>query len=166
MADLMEKLVEVLGSQELADKVSPILGEYMIPKTEHRKALDKNKAFESELEKIKTANMTNEERIVVKEKELNDKIKGFSVKENAIEVERILASGGLSREDYGSLLETIVNEDKDISMKRANDFVGTIKKARDITEKTTKEALLKQTKSPETGDPTTPNLPRKIPTVI
>lgn len=166
MADLMEKLVEVLGSQELADKVSPVLGEFMIPKAEYKKVNDKYKEVVSERDKERAEKMTVEERIVAKEKELNDKIRGYSLKENQMKVEQILSGSGLSREEFEPLLESLVSDDAEVSSQRATKLVDTFKRQRELVEKTTKEALLKDTKSPEGGNPANPNKPTKFPTVI
>lgn len=152
MAGFKEELLEVLGSAELVDKVSAIIGSNMIPKDEYKKVNDKYKELSTEHEKIKIASMSEAEKFKLEQEQIAQMKREYGIKLNTIEVERLFAQNGLAEAEYKDFIGNVVSDDKETSIAFANKLVGVLNKQKQTVESKTKEALLNQVKSPETGD--------------
>lgn len=113
-------------------------------------------AIKKELDDMKKANMTNEELLVAKQKELDaekEKAKQeqlkFQRKQNSLEAKSILMDAGITNEDkLNELLASISTDNKDATIASANSIAELIKSTKDSTEKSVKEQLMKQEPNP------------------
>ena len=156
MATLLEKLVEVLGDEEIAKKVQSSLGDYMLPKTEYAKVRDALKEKEAELEKIRLSSMDNEQKWQHEMTKAQAIQSEFNVKTNRLEAEKLFVGAGLSQQVYQDILDKSVSEDKDRTLGLVNGFIGILGKEKEIIANQTKENLLNSTKKPETPDNISP----------
>ena len=153
MSDLLNKLVEVVGDEEVAKKVQSALGEFMIPKTEYSKLNEKLKAKDTELEATKLSKMDSEQLLQHELAKAQALQKEYGIKTNRLEAEQIFVQAGLKKEVYENLLEKTVSEDKERTISLVNDFVGILSKEKESIINKTKEDLINSTKKPETGTP-------------
>lgn len=146
---LNEKLLEILGDEELAKKVSSSLGEFMLPKTEYAKVRDALKTKEDELESVRLASMDNEQKLqheLSKAKAIQD---DFNKRSNRLEAEKLFVGAGLTSDIYESLLDKAVSEDKDRTLSLVGGFVDILSKEKENIANKTKEDLVNQTKKPD-----------------
>ena len=160
MKTLQEMLLEVTGNQELADKVSSALGEYMIPKETYRLLNEKWKAEHTEHETLKQSSMTAEEKHQLETKNLELMKKELGTKLNSIEVEKLFVAGGYAEADYTGLLGNIVSEDKDRSVAFATNLIATMTKQRENAISKNQEDMLNSNKNPTPGNTPTPTIPK------
>lgn len=164
-----EKIREVLRANgieetdELVDALSKEISLQTVPKDKYNDvskrvtSLEEEKGeIEKELSELKKQSMTADELVEAKEKELNDKISKLAMKENELEITKILSKNGITEETYGEdeykeLLVSLVSDDKDASEKKTNNFVNILTKAKEKTEQETTTRLLKETPKPKTG---------------
>ena len=155
MSDLFETLKGIVGDEEVASKVQSALGEFMIPKTEYAKVRDLVKTKDSELEQLRVANMNESEKLQHELAKAQALQKDFSIKTNRLEAEKLFVSAGLSLDDYGSILDNSVSDDKDKTLSIVNGIVNVLAKEKESVANRTKEELINKTKKPEQG--TNPN---------
>ena len=155
MSDLFETLKGIVGDEEVASKVQSALGEFMIPKTEYAKVRDLVKNKDSELEQLRVANMNESEKLQHELAKAQALQKDFSIKTNRLEAEKLFVSAGLSLDDYGSILDNSVSDDKDKTLSIVNGIVNVLAKEKESVANRTKEELINKTKKPEQG--TNPN---------
>lgn len=163
---LNEKLLEILGDEELTKKVSSSLGEFMLPKTEYAKVRDALKAKEDELESIRLSSMDSEQKLqheLSKTKAIQD---DFNKKSNRLEAEKLFVTAGLTSDVYEGLLEKAVSEDKDRTLSLVGGFVEILSKEKENVANKTKEDLINQTKKPAGGEEVTPPKPKPVKTTF
>lgn len=106
--------------------------------------------IKKELDDLKKANMTNEELLVEKQKELDNalaKAKEEEVKllkkQNSLEAKSILMDAGITDEEQlKGILSSISSDNKDATILNANNIANSIKTIKEATEKTVKEQLM------------------------
>lgn len=165
MADLLDKIKELVGSEEVAKQVQSALGEFMIPKTEYAKQRDKSKELETLLEQSKLATMNEQEKFQHETAKLQATQKELASKLNRVDAERVFIQAGLSAEDYGMLLEQTVSDDKDKTLALANGFVSVLTKQKDFVANKTKEDLMNKVVTPPNPEPqvkTPPTTPKTV----
>lgn len=161
MKTLQEMLLETTGNQEIADKVSSALGEYMIPKESYRLLNEKWKTEHTEHETLKQSSMTAEEKHQLETKNLEQMKKELGTKLNSIEVEKLFLANGYSEADFGGLLGNIVSEDKDRSVAFATSLIATMTKQRENAVSKKQEDMLNSNKNPTPGNAIIPDTPEK-----
>lgn len=166
MSNLLEKLVEVVGDEEVAKKVQSAVGEFMLPKPEYAKIKEALSLKEKELEEIRLASMDNEQKLQHELAKASALQKEYAVKTNRLEAERVFVEAGLSSSDYGDILDKSVSDDKERTLSLVNGFVGILSKEKEAVASRTKEELINSTKKPETGDALDETKPIKIKTTF
>lgn len=162
MADLYEKLKELVGSDDLAKQVQSALGEYMIPKTEYAKQRDKAKELEAQLEQTKLSSMNETEKLqheIAKSQALQTE---YAKRLNRVKAESTFVKAGLSEDDYGLLLDQSVSESEEETLSRVNTFVNILNKTKETVSNKVKEDLMNKVVTPPNPEPTpTKPLPPK-----
>lgn len=120
--------------------------------------VDRLKPFETELEKLKTASMTEQEKLQKQLEAAEKAEKLFKKQTNKVAAEKLFVAAGLKDEDYSELLESIVTDDAEHTTKTATLFVGILKSQKEATEKAIKEHLMRDNPRPPAGDPPTPGI--------
>lgn len=164
MSDLLNKLVEVVGDEELAKKVQSAVGEFMLPKTEYAKVKESLKSKETELEQIRLSSMDNEQKLAHEIAKAEALQRDYGIKTNRLEAERIFVESGLTKDLYDDILEKSVTDDRERTLSLVNGFVGILNKEKETTINKAKEELLNSTKKPETGEDVKAKEPAKLKT--
>lgn len=99
--------------------------------------------FEEELKKIKEGQMTKEQLIEQKERELEAKINATNRLQNSIKAKSILVGAGISSERADVLVNKFVKEDEQATLDLANDFVAELNTVKELTAKQVKDDLSK-----------------------
>lgn len=107
-------------------------------------------SIKKELDDVKKANMTNDELLVAKQKELDDalaKAKDEELKllkkQNSLEAKSILIEAGITDEEQlKGLLSSISTDNKENTIASANNIANLVKATKDSTEKSVKEQLM------------------------
>jgi len=152
MSDLYEKLVEVVGDEEVAKKVQSALGEFMLPKTEYAKIKSSLTEKEKELESLKLASMDNDQKLQHELAKAQAIQKEFGIKTNRLEAEKAFVEAGLTKDVYEDILEKSVSDDRERTLSLVNGFVGILSKEKENVANRTKEELINSTKKPETSE--------------
>ena len=99
--------------------------------------------FEEELRKMKEGQMTKEQLIEQKERELEAKINATNRLQNSIKAKSILVGAGISSERADVLVNKFVKEDEQATLDLANDFVAELNTVKELTAKQVKDDLSK-----------------------
>lgn len=164
-------LNEVIGDKEIAEKVNSNLGEFMIPKGKFNEVNQKLKALETEtnselvtlreqlaerdgeLENIRTANMTEIEKIQHQLKQATENLAKRDFDNNKLEAVGVLTKAGLDEAQIERIVETHVTEDADKSKLAIELFVDVLSTKTNAAEQAAKDELYKQdTKVDDTGE--------------
>ena len=149
---LKEDLLGIIGDEAKVDELLKVVGGVMIPKDEHKKAKDQLKSLQEQIEQDKVKSMNNEELLAHKIQEAELVKREFGIKTNKLEAEKAFVGAGLKREVYADLLEEIVSEDAEKTIKRVNTIINVLGKEKETVVNQTKESLLNQTKKPDNPD--------------
>lgn len=106
--------------------------------------------IKKELDDLKKANMTNEELLVEKQKELDNALAKAKEeetkllkKQNSLEAKSILMDAGITDEEQlKGILSSISSDNKEATILNANNIANSIKTIKETTEKTVKEQLM------------------------
>jgi len=79
--------------------------------------------------------------------------KEFAAKSNRLEVEKLFMADGLTEADYADLIDDIVSDDADKTMKLAKSLLAVVKSQKSAAEKAVRAELLKKTPKPPAGEP-------------
>lgn len=112
--------------------------------------------IKKELDDLKKANMTNEELLVAKQKELDDALAKtkeeqlkFLKKQNSLEAKSILMEAGITDEEQlKNILGSISSDNKELTINNANNLANSIKAIKESTEKTIKAQLMNNEPNP------------------
>ena len=147
---LPEKLLTIIGDEEKAKALETALGEFFVGKTAYN---DLNAKFKqantdlttanSELETLKTSNLSESEKLTKQMKALEDQQKALAVQKNKMDVERLFVGKGIAEDSYSELLETMVTENSESTMKMANLFLKQMETLAETKAQAVKEELLK-----------------------
>lgn len=162
MADLMSKLKELVGDEELASKIQSSLGEFMIPKTEYAKQRDRAKELESQIEQNKLASMSEQEKLQHELEKAQALQRDYASKVNRVEAESLFVKAGLSAEEYGTLLDKTVTDNKEQTLSVVSGFVDLLTKQKEAVANKTKADLMNSLPTPPNGDNVTPPEPKPI----
>ena len=112
--------------------------------------------IKKELDDLKKANMSNEELLVAKQKELDEALSKAKEqelkllkKQNSLEAKSILIEAGITDEEQlKGILNSISTDNKDNTIASANNIANLIKSTKDSTEKSVKEQLMQGEPNP------------------
>lgn len=99
--------------------------------------------FEAELKKIKESQMTQEQLLEQKQKDLDAKLSATSKLANSIKAKSILIGAGISSERADVLVNKFVKENEQETLDLANDFVSELNSIKELTAKQVKDDLSK-----------------------
>lgn len=166
-----EEVKKLLGESATDEQVSAVLNKFH---EEQKELKDKVTNLEtnvtqltstnSELEKYKTkhleaekANMTKEQLLEAREKELIEKTKKTDLLHNSIKAKSILVGAGVDEAKADELVATIVREDENATIASANLLAQQFKTLEENVAKKTKEALLTADVKPNPSNTTNSN---------
>lgn len=164
---LLEKLTEITGSLEIAEKVNSSLGEFMIPKGTFNALNAKLKLAEtetsevrsllaerdSELEKIQTANMSEVEKMQHQLEKMQSKIYEQEFENNKLAATSKLAKAGFGEVEIEKIVNAHVTDDADKTNAAIDLFVSVVSsKTEEARESTKKEIYKEDTKFDDKGD--------------
>lgn len=139
-----EEVISMLNSKKIADLSK---GEY-VSTEKYNSAVSGKKKVEDELNTLKTAQMSDDEK---KEAELKAKDSKIAEVESALrkaQAEKVFATSGIAEEDYADIVDFVTPE-------QATKFVEIINKTKETAKQEAEEKALHDFKSP-TGGKTPP----------
>lgn len=137
-----EQITSLLNSvhTELQEKDNTIL-DLQTKLTNSSNKVNELTGYEEELRKIKESQMTEQEKIAQKEKELASKISDTSKLANSIKAKSILIGAGISNERADILVKKFVKEDEAETLELAQEFVNEFNSIKETTTKKVTEEL-------------------------
>lgn len=145
----IEEINSVLANRQFVDPTT-------LPKTVEKTVFDKTASelakVKKELGELKNNNMTGEEKVNAAIAAAESKEKEFTRKLNRLDVEKLFVADGLTEKDYEDLIDDIVSEDGEKTLKLAKNLLSVIKSQKSATEKAIRAELLKDTPKPPPGD--------------
>jgi hypothetical protein len=145
----VEEINSVLANKQFVDPTT-------LPKSVEKTVFDKTASelakVKKELGELKNNNLTGEEKVNAAIAEANARANEFSMKMNRLDVEKLFIADGLAETDYADLLDDIVSEDKEKTMKLATSLLSVVKSQKSAAEKALRAELLKKTPKPPAGE--------------
>lgn len=146
----VEEINAVLANRQFVDPTT-------LPKSVEKSIFDKTASelakVKKELGELKNSNLTGEEKVNAAIAAAQARENEFAVKLNRLEVEKLFMADGLAEADYADLIDDIVSEDADKTMKLAKSLLAVVKSQKSAAEKAIRAELLKKTPKPPAGDP-------------
>lgn len=146
----IEEINGVLANRQFVDPTT-------LPKSVEKSIFDKTASelakVKKELGELKNNNLTGEEKVNAAIAAADARANEYSVKMNRLDVEKLFIADGLAETDYADLLDDIVSEDKEKTMKLATSMLSVVKSQKSAAEKALRAELLKKTPKPPAGDP-------------
>lgn len=163
---LLERLNELLEENATAEDIQSSLGEFMIPKGEFNKVNEANKTLKSnveslesniselngQLEEVKTANMDEQELLQHELEKAQGKITEHAIEKNRLTAENKFVSAGFGKDEYGELLDQIVSEDGEQTVKLVDSFLNLTNNKTKKAKEDTVNDLLDENLKPPKGD--------------
>ncbi len=144
----IEEINAVLANRQFVDPTT-------LPKSVEKSVFDKTASelakTKKELAEIKATSMSDDEKVREAIAKAESKEKEFTAKLNRLDVEKLFAAEGLTEADYAELIDGIVSEDAEKTMKLANNVLSMVKSQKTAAEKALKAELLKKTPKPPAG---------------
>ena len=169
---MKEKIKEVLSGLELenvdeiVDNIAKEVALLTVPKNKYNDLSDRLKTVqtekatvESELEELKTQNLSDEDKRKKEQEDFEKKTKELSIQLNKAKAKEIFKDAKIDDEKIEELLEKVVSVDEKNTLGLANSFVEILKTKVDDTKKETETDLLENTPKPNVK--TQPNEPKK-----
>ena len=149
-------------NEERVDAIAKELAKLVIPKDKYNEVsnrLQKTEtdyaSIQAELDDLKKANMTDQEKMEEERKQIEESRKSNAREKSELAVLKLLLKNGIDvTDDDTELKETlsnIVSEDYDKSIKLANSFINILNKTKDTTKVETTNKLLNDTPKPIGG---------------
>lgn len=149
-------------NEERVDAIAKELAKLVIPKDKYNEVsnrLQKTEtdyaSIQAELDDLKKANMTDQEKMEEERKQIEESRKSNAREKSELAVQKLLLKNGIDvTDDDTELKETlsnIVSEDYDKSIKLANSFINILNKTKDTTKVETTNKLLNDTPKPIGG---------------
>lgn len=151
-----DEVKQILGEGATEEQISAVLNMYHAQqakldkanseadkyKNSYEEAIKTSDSYKSELDKINEANLTKEEQLAKREKEIALREEATNLIHNKAMVKEKLASLNLDSETLNSLVETITTGDQAKSLASADVYVNTFNSMRASTIQSTKEELI------------------------
>ena len=163
MADIQTLLGEEYREGMTIDEINAVLANRQfvdpttLPKSVEKSIFDKTASelskVKKELGELKNNNLTGEEKVNAAIAAADARANEYSVKLNRLEVEKLFIADGLTEADYAELIEDIVSEDSEKTMKLAKNLLAVVKNQKSAAEKAIRAELLKKTPKPPAGEP-------------
>lgn len=156
-----EEAKKLLGENATDEQVNALLNKVHENDSAYKKQIEDLKTQNSrysdydtikqQLDEINKAKMTEQERLDAREKEIVEKERSVNRLYNTAKAKEILASYNVSNE----LLESIISDDAEKTIKNASNLASQIDAIKEATEKATKESLMNVNATPDVKDATT-----------
>lgn len=167
-----EDAKKILGEGATDDQITAMLDAFHAQKSELEKAnaeMNKYKSdlesaqkqsnsYKVELDKINTANLTKEEQLAKREKELAEKEQQTNLIYNRAKVKEKFASLNLDSATLESLVDSITTGDEAKSLANADIYINSFNSMRESTIKSTKEELINADVKPVASNNTESNV--------
>lgn len=151
-----DEVKQILGEGATEEQISAVLNMYHTQKAEldkansekdkykssYEEAIKTSDSYKSELDKINEANLTKEEQLAKREKDIALKEEATNLIHNKAMVKEKLASLNLDGETLNSLVDTITTSDQAKSLASADVYVNTFNSMKASTIQSTKEELI------------------------
>lgn len=145
----VEEINAVLANREFVDPTT-------LPKSVDKSTFDKTASelakVKKERDELKQNNMTSEEKVNAAIAAADARANEYAVKLNRLEVERLFMADGLVEDDYAAVIDDIVSEDTEKTMKLAKNMLAVVKAQKSAAEKAVRAELLKKTPKPPAGN--------------
>ena len=145
----VEEINSILANKQFVDPTT-------LPKSVEKSIFDKTASelskVKKELAELKASTMSDDEKVNAAIAKAESKEKEFTAKLNRLDVEKLFVAEGLTEADYAELIDDIVSEDAEKTMKLANNVLSMVKNQKSAAEKALKAELLKKTPKPPAGD--------------
>ena len=145
----IEEINAVLANRQFVDPAT-------LPKSVEKTVFDKTASelakVKKELNDLKTTQMTDDEKVNAAIAKADSREKEFTAKLNRLDVEKLFVAEGLTEADYAELIDDIVSEDAEKTMKLAKNVLAMVKSQKSAAEKALKAELLKKTPKPPAGE--------------
>ena len=145
----VEEINTVLANRQFVDPET-------LPKSVEKHIFDKTASelakVKKELGELKNNNLTGEEKVNAAIAAADARANEYSVKLNRLEVEKLFMADGLTEADYADLIDDIVSEDADKTIKLAKNLLAVVKGQRSAAEKSIRAELLKKTPKPPASE--------------
>lgn len=145
----VEEINAVLANREFVDPTT-------LPKSVEKSIFDKTASelakVKKELGELKNNNLSGEEKVNAAIAAADARANEYSVKLNRLEVEKLFMADGLAEADYADVIDDIVSEDADKTMKLAKNLLAVVKSQKSAAEKAIRAELLKKTPKPPAGN--------------
>lgn len=109
--------------------------------TNGKSELERLRASDLELQKIKESQMTEQEKAKALQEQLNAKMSEYQRLTNSAKAKAILVGAGISSERADSLVSKFVRDDEAATLDLANDFVSEFNAVKELTEKKVKDEM-------------------------
>lgn len=162
MADIQSLLGEEYREGMTVEEINTALANRQfvdpetLPKSVEKHIFDKTASelakVKKELGELKNNNLTGEEKVNAAIAAADARANEYTVKLNRLEVEKLFVADGLTEADYADLIDDIVSEDTDKTIKLAKNLLAVVKSQKSAAEKSIRAELLKKTPKPPAGD--------------
>ena len=146
----IEEINAVLANRQFVDPTT-------LPKSVEKHIFDKTASelskVKKELNELKNNNLSDEEKVNAAIAAADARANEYSAKLNRLDVEKLFMADGLTEDDYADLIEDIVSEDSEKTMKLAKSLLTVVKNQKSAAEKALRAELLKKTPKPPAGEP-------------
>lgn len=146
----VEEINAVLANRQFVDPTT-------LPKSVEKHIFDKTASelakVKKELGELKNNSLSDEEKVNAAIAAADARANEYSAKLNRLEVEKLFMTNGLAEADYADLIEDIVSEDSEKTMKLAKSLLTVVKNQKSAAEKAIRAELLKKTPKPPAGEP-------------
>lgn len=169
---MKEKIKEILSEFELenvdgvVDNIAKEVALLTVPKNKYNDLSERLKSVqteketvESELEDLKSKNLSDDERRAKEQADFEKKSKALAVELNKVKAKEIFKEANIEEDKINELLEKVVSEDEKSTLALANSFADILKTKVNETQKQTETNLLENTPKPSVK--TQPNEPKK-----
>lgn len=119
---------------------------------EKKKLTDSYSALQTEYADYKASKMTDDEKKEEASKKMEQNYKDLCLKYNRKAAEKIFAASGFQEEEYSEILEGIVGEDEETTIKTAQSICNVMTAKKKDIEKDIKTKVAQGTPKPEAGD--------------
>jgi hypothetical protein len=163
MADIQSLLGEEYREGMTIDEINAVLANRQfvdpttLPKSVEKHIFDKTASelskVKKELNELKNNSLTDEDKVNAAIAAADARANEYSAKLNRLDVEKLFMADGLTEDDYADLIEDIVSEDSEKTMKLAKSLLTVVKNQKSAAEKALRAELLKKTPKPPAGEP-------------
>ena len=166
---MKDKIEEILNDEnitdikEKVDAIAKVIPLFTVPKDKYNSLSERLQNVEQEKQDIekqfmdlKKEHMTAQELDQERIQELEEREATITRLESETAISKILSTNGITEDSYGedeykSMIEDLLGDNQESSIKKANNFVNILAKQRETVEKETTTKLLNETPRPNTG---------------